>query len=124
MANLSTLVSELSGVFAEKPTAVWLELLQKAGVPAGPIASIGEMLELPQTLAREMVVETNHVLAGRVRSLGSPVKMSGTGSGAVTSAAGRPAPALGQHTREVLTEAGFTSGEIDGLLRRGVAQST
>ncbi len=82
-------------------------------MPAGPIASVGEMLEHPQTVARNMVVETDHPTAGRVRSLGSAVKMSGTGHRSQSDAGSSvgtpsPAPLLGQHTREVLGDAGVS----------------
>ena len=63
----------------------------------GPVASVGEMLELPQTLAREMVLEVEHSLLGPVRTVGFPVKFSET-PGSVR----RGAPVLGEHTREVL----------------------
>jgi crotonobetainyl-CoA:carnitine CoA-transferase CaiB-like acyl-CoA transferase len=70
----------------------------------------------PQTLARKMVVELDHPRAGATRTLGLPIKLSAT-PGKVA----RPAPLLGQHTREVLAEFGFSSGEIEALVRSGAA---
>jgi crotonobetainyl-CoA:carnitine CoA-transferase CaiB-like acyl-CoA transferase len=77
------------------------------------------MLEHPQTIAREMVVETEHARAGRVKSLGLPIKFSDT-PGAIT----RPAPLLGEHSYEVLFEIGYTSFEIDKLIEDGVVVTT
>lgn len=115
MHNLPALVEMLAPRFEARSTGHWLAELARAGVPAGPIASVGEMLENPQTLAREMVVEVEHPRLGRVRSLGRPVKVDGPG------VAGRAAPLLGQHTGEVLREAGFGDGEILRMIVEGVA---
>ena len=79
MEHLDQLLEVLAGRFEQETTDEWLSRLAAERVPAGPIASVGEMLEHPQTVARKMVVETDHPTAGRVRSLGSAVKMSGTG---------------------------------------------
>jgi crotonobetainyl-CoA:carnitine CoA-transferase CaiB-like acyl-CoA transferase len=138
MAHLPELRALLETVFRARGTAEWLAVLGAAGVPAGPVASVGEMLAHPQTLAREMVVEVKHSSLGTMRSLGSPVKLSGSAdatgaSGAGAAAVGpdgmtagepRPrvgAPRLGEHTREVLAEAGWTDAEVDALVATGVA---
>jgi crotonobetainyl-CoA:carnitine CoA-transferase CaiB-like acyl-CoA transferase len=70
----------------------------------------------PQTAARRMVVELEHARAGLTRALGLPIKLSAS-PGKVT----RAAPLLGQHTREVLAEFGFSSGEIEDLIVSGAA---
>jgi len=72
----------------------------------------------PQALAREMIVEVDHPRAGQVKTLGSPVKFHGT-PGSIR----RAAPLLGEHSREVLTEAGFTHDEIDLLMDSHAVQS-
>jgi crotonobetainyl-CoA:carnitine CoA-transferase CaiB-like acyl-CoA transferase len=110
----------LEPIFAERTTERWLVELERAGVPAGPVASIGEMLEHPQTLARDMVVEVEHSRLGTVRALGAPVKLSG---GATTETR-HGAPLLGEHTHEVLREAGITDAEIADLERAGVVLAT
>ena len=90
--------------------------LDADGVPCGPINSIADVAADPHALAREMVVELEHPRAGRTRALGLPVKLSRT-PGKVS----RPAPVLGQHTREVLAEFGFSAAEIDTLVASGAA---
>jgi crotonobetainyl-CoA:carnitine CoA-transferase CaiB-like acyl-CoA transferase len=115
MAQLDDLVRVLAPHFLERSTESWLERLQDAGVPAGPIASVGEMLENPQTKARGMVIDVEHSSLGLVRSLGFPVKMSGSGP-TEDSEPLRGAPLLGEHTRQVLAEAGFTGMEVDRLI--------
>jgi len=116
MAHREELAELISERLQRHDTAHWLEVLDRAGLPVGPILSIPEMLAHPQTLARGMVVETEHPRAGRVRSLGLPVKFSQT-PGTVR----RPAPLLGEHTYEVLQEVGYSRAEIDALVAQGVA---
>jgi crotonobetainyl-CoA:carnitine CoA-transferase CaiB-like acyl-CoA transferase len=115
MANLPALIAALAPHFKRRPTADWLDLLEKAGVPAGPVLSITEMHAHPQTMARHMVPVVEHATAGTVRTIGLPVKFSAT-PGAITCAA----PVYGQHTREMLTEAGYPGDEIDDLFRGNV----
>src|SRR3546814_16565694 len=67
----------------------------------------------PQSLAREMIVTTNHPVAGRVDTLGLPVKFSATPGGIA-----QPAPLLGEHSREVLAELGFSAAEIASMVDR------
>ena len=121
MANLDELVRVLAPNFLERTTDSWLERLEDAGVPAGPVASVGEMLEHPQTRARDMVIEVEHKEIGTVRSLGTPLKMSGSDPEA---AQGKRlgAPTLGQHTREVLLEVGLRDVEVDRLMATGVVR--
>ncbi len=115
--NLPALVERMNAVLVTRTRAEWLAAFDAAGVPAGPVHSIGEALSHPQTLAREMVVETQHPQAGPVKSIGCPIRLSATPA-AVT----RPAPLLGEHTREVLREFDFDDTEIDALLAAGVVQ--
>jgi crotonobetainyl-CoA:carnitine CoA-transferase CaiB-like acyl-CoA transferase len=116
MANLEALTEILNAVFRQKSTGEWLELLEDGGFPAGPVLSISEMHADPQTRARDMVVATDHPVAGRVETLGLPVKFDRTPGGIRCAA-----PTLGQHTREVLAEYGYDAGEIEAFLAAGVA---
>jgi len=114
MANRPALEAALNKVFETKATDAWLAILEEGGFPAGPVLSIGEMHEDPQALAREMIVATDHPVAGRVNTLGLPVKFSATPGGIA-----RPAPVLGQHSREVLAELGFSEREIARMIDAG-----
>lgn len=116
MAHRIELEAALNAIFRTRPTADWLALLEEGGVPAGPVNSIAEMHADPQTRAREMVVQTQHPVAGAVETIGLPVKFSATPGGVQG-----PAPRLGQHTRAVLTEAGYTAEEVAALLASGAA---
>ncbi|MEO0622698.1 MAG: CoA transferase [Pseudomonadota bacterium] len=101
MANRPALVEALTAVFGTATAAEWLTRLEAAGLPAGPVNSIAEMHADPHTAARAMVVETEHPVAGPTRAIGMPVKFS------APPPTPRPAPVLGQHTEEVLREAGL-----------------
>ncbi|MCB1519954.1 MAG: CoA transferase [Hyphomicrobiaceae bacterium] len=116
LENRLALAAMLAPYFEARPTSYWLAELEAAGVPAGPVLSIAEMHRDPQTLARNMVVATEHPVAGRVETIGLPVKFHGTPGGVA-----RPAPVFGQHTREVLAEYGFDDDEIRELCDMGAA---
>ena len=115
MAHLDELVAALESYFKAKTTAEWLAIFEQAGFPAGPVLSVGEMHQDPQALARDMVVELEHPTVGPTKTLGLPIKLSDT-PGGVT----RPAPLYGQHSREVLREAGYDAEQIAALLASGV----
>ena len=114
MENLSDLVSTLEKTFAQHTSDHWLETLEAAGVPAGPINDLAEVYSDPQVRAREMMVETDHPVAGRVKNIGIPIKLSET-----PGRFQRPAPTLGQHTDEVLSELGCSPDEIEKLRATG-----
>jgi crotonobetainyl-CoA:carnitine CoA-transferase CaiB-like acyl-CoA transferase len=116
MKNLQALTALMNARLETRSVHDWISALEAEGVPCGPIHSIADMAADPQTAARQMVVELEHPRAGRTRALGLPIKLSAT-PGKVT----RAAPLLGQHTREVLAEFGFSSEEIEGLLASGAA---
>ena len=121
ITHVDELVALLEPRFRERTSAEWLGALEEAGVPAGPVASILEMLAHPQTLARDMVIDVEHTALGPVKSLGSPVKLTDAGADAAPRpSARRGAPLLGEHTREVLKEAGWAPAEVDELIESGV----
>lgn len=115
MANLPALVAALAPLLKQRTCADWLRRFEAAGVPAGPVLDVAQMHADPQTLAREMVVEVAHGKLGKTRSIGAAVKFSATPGGVR-----RGAPALGEHTREVLREYGYADAEIDALVTAGV----
>jgi crotonobetainyl-CoA:carnitine CoA-transferase CaiB-like acyl-CoA transferase len=109
------LVAGIEKTTAGEPRAHWLARLDAAGVPAGPVNTYPEALADPHARAREMIVDLVHPGAGPIQALGVPVKLSDT-PGAVD----RPAPLLGQHNAEVLTELGYTEAEQRMLKDKGV----
>jgi crotonobetainyl-CoA:carnitine CoA-transferase CaiB-like acyl-CoA transferase len=119
MANRQALAATLAPIFRAHSSAAWLARLEAGGVPAGPVLDVNAMHRDPQTQAREMVVEVDHPRVGPMKTLGLPVKFSDT-PGRVHG----PAPLLGEHSRAILAEAGYTTAEIDSLIARGVVRET
>jgi crotonobetainyl-CoA:carnitine CoA-transferase CaiB-like acyl-CoA transferase len=115
MAHLDVLVDLMNAVVRTRTRAEWQAAFDAAGVPAGPVHTIGEALSHPQTLARGMVVEVEHPQAGATRAIGCPIHFSASPDRSST-----PAPLLGQHTREVLREFDLPEAEIDALVAEGV----
>ncbi len=105
----------LEETFSTQDTEQWLELLDNAGVVAGPIYNMEQVYRDPQVLAREMLVDTEDPELGTIHNIGVPVKLSAT-PGRIR----RRAPALGEHSREILLEHGFSQEEVDNLLEDGV----
>lgn len=116
MAHLPELAARLETLFRQKPAAAWLAELDAAGVPAGPVLTVQQVAQDAQAKARDMIVETDHAVAGRTRALGLPVKFSAT-PGSVR----HPAPVYGEHTGEVLNELGFSDAEIEAMIAAGAA---
>ncbi|MEL7138116.1 MAG: CoA transferase [Pseudomonadota bacterium] len=116
IANREVLAEALNAVLRGRTTAEWLAVMEEGGLPAGPVLSIREMQTDPQARARGMVTETEHPVAGPVETLGLPVTFHDT-PGSVR----RPAPRLGEHTAEVLAEAGFGEDEIEAMFLTGAA---
>ena len=97
-----------------RPVAEWIERLKAAGIPCGGVRDLAQVFADPQLIERAMVVALDHPVAGAIRQLGVPIKMSGT-PGAVRT----PPPALGQHTETILGELGMSGPEIARLRADG-----
>jgi crotonobetainyl-CoA:carnitine CoA-transferase CaiB-like acyl-CoA transferase len=117
VSHRDTLVPAVTKALAARGCVEWADLLNAAGVPAGPVNTVPAALEQPQVAAREMVVEVEHPVAGTLKMLGSPLKLSGQ-----PVSFRRPPPTLGQHTDQVLAEAGYTAAEITGLRDAGIVR--
>lgn len=118
MANRHILRDILDPIFKQQTNDFWIEKLNKAGVPVGPILSVPEVFEDPQVKHREMVVDVDHGdERGVVQMLGFPMKFDTD-----PCEMRHPAPRLGEHSREVLLECGYTDADIDGLVEANVLQ--
>jgi crotonobetainyl-CoA:carnitine CoA-transferase CaiB-like acyl-CoA transferase len=111
----AVLVPMLEDTVRQRPRADWLAALEAAKVPCGSINSIAEAFADPQAQARGAVVAMDHPLTPDLRLVASPMKLSAT----PISYRHAP-PLLGQHSRELLLEAGCSASEIDGWLATGV----
>jgi formyl-CoA transferase len=114
VANKQFLQDLVERVTTTREGRYWLERLQAAEIPCGPVNSYADVFQDPHVLAREMLAEVQHPVAGAVKMTGINVKLSHT-PGAIRS----PAPTLGQHTREVLHMLGYTDGEVEQLKTAG-----
>ena len=108
--NRDALVRLIESVTVGRPRDHWLAELEANDIPCGPINDYSQVFANPQVTAREMVIEGSHPVLGTTRTLGSPIKLSTTPPDPT-----RRAPLLGEHTSEVLSEAGFTESEIARL---------
>jgi len=113
--NWEELFEILRSVFSQYTTSEALTIIEGAGVPCGPLQDIGQVFHDPHVRYREMIVPVEHPVAGPVWMAGTPLKLSRT-PGKIE----RPAPMLGEHTLEVLLEAGYTEEEVRKLEAEGV----
>jgi formyl-CoA transferase len=112
--NRKAMNEELDKVLVAKPTAHWVDVLNKAGVPCGPIYNVKEVFEDPHVQALGLAVTIEHPRLGKQAVQNLPVTLSRT-PGAVRTAS----PEMGQHTDAILAEAGYSKDEIAALHRDG-----
>jgi crotonobetainyl-CoA:carnitine CoA-transferase CaiB-like acyl-CoA transferase len=108
--------AELAEIFRSKTRGEWKAFNDEHDAMIEPVLDLDEALDSELVRAREMVVEWSQPGLGPVRQLGVPVKLSRTPGGVHA-----PAPALGEHTRDVLAEVGLSADEIDALFESGAA---
>lgn len=99
VANRERINAIVGGKLAANTTAWWVETLNKAGVPCGPVNSVAEVFQDPQILQQQMVLDVEHPGHGLIRMLGFPMKFAAT-----PCQVRRPAPRLGEHTAEIMAE--------------------
>jgi len=105
----------IEGITRQQKTEKWVAVMEEAGVPCGRIRTIDQVLTDPHVAVREMVVEKEHPLAGPIKLIGVPTKLSLT-PGDVT----LPPPTLGQHTEEILTTLGYSKNDITEMQEKGI----
>ena len=109
--NRDELFLIIEKIIREKKAQEWLKIFDDEGIPAGPILSVDKVLNHPQVLAQEMVVEVNHPKSGKIKLTGIPVKLSAT-PGSID----KPPPLLGEQNDEVLSDIlGYSEEEIKSL---------
>jgi len=115
MQNVTELTELLKKELAKKTSAEWLKLFDEKGLPCGPINTVTEMFEDPQTIERKMIVDVKNKKAGSFKAIGMPIKFSETKVEDT-----KESPTFGQHTKQILLDHGFKSEEIDSLMKQGV----
>jgi formyl-CoA transferase len=114
--NREELVPLVRGLVRQRTRDDWMQRLDKAGVPAGAIRTVGEVCDSDLLKARGMIAEMEHASAGVVKAVKNAVRLSATPLDAYAAP-----PQLGQHTREVLTGLlGYSAAEVEALARGGV----
>lgn len=117
MTHLEKTEALVQGVMQTKTVSDWLACLSAAGVPCSPINTLGQALSHPQVAARELIVEMNHPILGAIKNIGHPVRFQNEHR-----SASRPPPLHGEHSEELLLEAGYSSKDIRSLIDRGVVK--
>ena len=115
IGNRALLVGLIGDLLGAKPAEHWLAAIEAVGVPVGPVNDLTQTFADPQVAARALLVEVDHPVAGRIPTLAQPMKFS-----ASVPEYKLPPPLLGQHSRDVLADAGFTAEEIAALEAAGV----
>ena len=113
--NTTQLVEILNTELLKKTSDEWLKIFDDNGLPCGPINSITEMFEDPQTIYREMIIEVENKKAGKSKAIGMPIKFSKS-----KTEKSKGAPNLGEHTREIMLSFGYKHEEIEDFYNRKV----
>jgi crotonobetainyl-CoA:carnitine CoA-transferase CaiB-like acyl-CoA transferase len=113
--NRDELIPILERIFKTESFKHWVELLDQAGIPAGPVYELSDLFADPHIIEREMVTTMEHPSFGEIKQVGIPIKLSETPGELVS-----PPPMLGQHSIEILQSLGYTDEEIHELYEKGV----
>jgi formyl-CoA transferase/CoA:oxalate CoA-transferase len=115
--NRAILIPLLEDIMRTRTTQDWVSVLNKAGVPVGPIQTVEQAVVDPQVTARGMVLEMQHPTVGRMNTVGCPIRLTRT-----PTTLRMPPPLLGQQTDEVLSELGFDAAEIAAMHSSGAVE--
>lgn len=115
ISEIESLAEEIKTIIKTKTCEEWISIFDAAGVPAGPVRFIQELVDDEQVIANDMVVEVNHSLAGKIKMAGPMIQMSETPL-EVKSAS----PALGEHTDQIMSELGYSQEQIADLKSRNI----
>ena len=115
--NIDVRLDLIQGILSTAPTAHWIGRLDKERVPCSPVLTRKDMLDNEQVKANDIIVEYNHPKVGKIRQARGAAKFSMDDT---TNPIG--APGLGEHSREILLEAGVSEGEIEALVADRVVQ--
>ena len=113
--NLKELVEILTTVLSKKTSSEWLKIFDDNGFPCGPINSITDMFEDPQTIDRQMIIEVDNTKAGKSKAIGMPIKFSKS-----KTEKSKGAPNLGEHTKEIMINFGYKEKEIEDFYNRKI----
>jgi crotonobetainyl-CoA:carnitine CoA-transferase CaiB-like acyl-CoA transferase len=113
------LCGRLQAVFDSRPAAYWLQRLEEAGVPCSAIHRMEDAMEDPQVLANGSISELEHPRFGTYKVPNNPIRFERAATGPRGYS-----PGLGEHTHEILADAGFSTEEIQGLRDRGIVNQT
>ena len=115
VAHRAECVELLSGIFRTRTVAEWVEVIERAGVPCGPINRVDDVVNNPQVQARNMIAQLSHPNVPDLKIPNSPLKLAETPPDLR-----RPPPLLGQHNEEILAELGYEPEAIAELQRKGI----
>lgn len=112
----TAVIAELEETFSQKTRAEWMAQLEDLDVCVGPVNDFAEAFDDPQLRHREMFFDSDVPTVGAWTHVGNPIKLTGHGADVTR----RPPPQMGEHTSEVLAEAGISEAEIEGFRSTGV----
>lgn len=115
LENRHILIPILEEIIAKKPASYWLEKLEEAHIPAGPINTVDKAFADEQVIARDFVQEIDHPTAGKIKLMKNPIHF-----GDIELDIYRHPPLLGEHTEEILKELGYSNAEIKNFREKGV----
>jgi len=115
--HISEVYAFVADVIRTRPSQDWLDALTQADIPASQLYTVDDLLEDPHLTATGFIREMDHPTEGRIRTTAPLGQFQGT-----PTSIRRPAPTLGQHSRELLAQAGYDDARIDTLFARGITQ--